>query len=149
MWGAGRCWQASAGLAKWLELGDGRCTLTPHGVPEVPVELESEPEVRRHPQDTLETERCIGRHSPLAADNLVEPGERDAQANSEGGLADIQRPEEFLKKHLSGICRGPLRRQAPSRTSASLRGARPSGSQRFRLRKHLLPPSENRRGTGC
>src|SRR5262245_2218540 len=84
-------------------------------MPEIPVVLEPEPEVGRHPQNTLEAQGGIGRHRTFSVDDLVEPRKRDSQASREGGLAYAQGTKELLQKHLPRMGRWAARWQAARR----------------------------------
>ncbi len=87
---------ALPGSAERLQDPDGGSALAPHRVPQVPVLLEAQPEVRPHPQHPLQPQRGVGGHAPFPAHDLVQTGERDPKTDGEGGLADPQRPEELL-----------------------------------------------------
>ena len=104
---------ASTRPLEGLEAGDCIGVLALHGMPQIPVELEPQPEVRRHPENSLETKRSVGSHSPLPAGDLVEAGKGNAEAYRECGLAYPQGPEELLQEHLTGMGGRPMRRQAP------------------------------------
>lgn len=48
---------------------------TAHGVPKFPIQLQSEPKVGRHPNNSCLSKRRIRRDRPLASNDLVEPRE--------------------------------------------------------------------------
>src|SRR6185295_8000459 len=95
----------------WLELFDLSRLLAVHGVLEVPVLLQTEPEVGRHSEDTRQPKRRIRSDRTLAANDLIEPPEGDSQANRERGLADSEGLQELFEQHLSGMGRRKITRQ--------------------------------------
>ena len=64
LWGVSR--GRSAGLS-----------LRPCRVPQIPVDLEAEPELWRSVQEFREPERCVRRDAPPAANDLIQPIQRN------------------------------------------------------------------------
>ena len=118
-----------AGPFKWFEASDSDRILSLHGMPQVPVKLESQPEVRRHPQDPFEPERGVRRYAATATHDLVEAWERDAQSDRKCRLTDTERTQKLLKEHLARMRRRPMRWQATSPARTCRDRLRPSGSQ--------------------
>lgn len=82
-------------------------------MPEIPIRLQSEPEVRAHASDACEAQRGVWGDGTLAANDLVQAWKRDAEANREGGLGNAEGLEKFFQQHFAGMGRRPLGWEPP------------------------------------
>jgi hypothetical protein len=64
---------------------------------EIPISLQSHPELRRRFQQPRETQGGIGGDGALAQDDLVQTVERDAESASGVNLADAERLQKLLQ----------------------------------------------------
>lgn len=80
-------------------------------MPEIPIQLQAEPEFRAHTRDAREAQRRIRGDRPLAADNLVQARKRYAEPDGEGRLRDLERFQKLLKEHLARVRRRNQARQ--------------------------------------
>jgi hypothetical protein len=83
-----------------------------HGMPQVPVLLQAEPEVGRHADDPGQPQGRVGRDAALAAHDFVQPRERDVHPLGKLRLRDRQRHEKFFAQHLARVSRRPVPRQS-------------------------------------
>ena len=71
---------------KWRELSNPLSVFGAEGVPEIPVQLQAEPEIRAHSGHLGEAERRIWRDASFLTNDLIEPREGDAEADGESRL---------------------------------------------------------------
>lgn len=83
-------------------------------VPQVPILLESQPEIGSHPCDAGKAKCRVGRDAASGVDDFVEPREGDAKPNGEGGLGDAQGPQELLHEHFPGMGGRSIGGEAPA-----------------------------------
>jgi len=83
-------------------------------MPEVPIPLSVEPELRGCAKELRKAQGCIRRDSAMAVDDLVNPRKRDVDSLGEFGLGHSERLEKLLKEHLTGMGRrSVLRKHQP------------------------------------
>src|SRR5712691_3976240 len=97
---------------------------------QVPVGLQTHPQLRRRLQQSCEPERRIGRYSPLPEDDFIESVERNAKSLRRFELTQTQRLQVLLQRFLARRDRRPQ----PIRIS--------SDSLRRGLRRHVPSPTE-------
>lgn len=98
-----------SGLGELLDRAGGA------GADEVVIGLKGEPELRGGPKGAGEQPSGFWRDTPLAANELVDPLDRDTQVPGEGDLGHPQRLEELLAEDLSwmGWCAFPRQHPGP------------------------------------
>ena len=96
-----------------FQQSNGRRTLRGKRMPQVPVLLQTKPEIRSHAGDPLQPERRIRRHASLATDDFIEPRIRNSKPPGERRLRYPQRLQKFLQQHLARMSRWPARRKPP------------------------------------
>lgn len=74
-----------------------------HRVPQIPVKLAVQPEFRRGPEKGCQSECRIRSNPAPAADYLVNPWIGDLNPLRQIDLAHVERLQEFLQQHLSGM----------------------------------------------
>ena len=104
----------------WFQPINLICFRTVHRMPKIPILLQAQPEIRGHTQNTGKAQGRIRSYRTSAFNNFVQPRVRNAQATSEFCLCKPQRLDEFLEKHLSGMCRWTITGQPPSNISGNL-----------------------------
>ena len=77
-------------------------------MPEVPVALTVEPELRRRPKETRESKGGIRGDSSLGVDDLVDAREGDVDPLGQLGLGHPDWLEELLQQHLARMGRGAV-----------------------------------------
>ena len=77
--GSGRSTRSFGG-PKRLQLGDGSGLVTPHGMPEVPILLQPEPEVGGHAHDPCESQRSVRGHTAPAANHFIQTRARNTHS---------------------------------------------------------------------
>jgi len=83
--------------------GIGRVGL--QSVPEIPVALAVQPELRGGPEETREPKGGVGCNPTLSVDDLVDSWEGDVDPLSQLGLGHVHRLQELLEEHLAGMGR--------------------------------------------
>lgn len=66
-----------------------------HRVPQIPVALQTEPEVSGHAEYSGQAQCRVRCHRPTSLDNFVETWKRHAEARGESRLSDPQRLEKL------------------------------------------------------
>ena len=66
-----------------FQQGNGRRPLRGQRMPQVPILLQAQPEIRTHAGDPRQPERRIRRHASLAADDSIEPWIRNPKPPGE------------------------------------------------------------------
>ena len=99
-----------AGSGEWFKSLNLGCLIAVDCVPEVPVLLQTEPEIGRHSDHSLESQRGIGSDASLAADDFVQAWEGYAESLGKLRLRDLERDQEFITEHLAGMRWRPMTR---------------------------------------
>jgi len=86
-------------------------------MPQIPILLQSHPEIRIHTGHAGQPQRRIRCHSPFAPNDLVETGKRHTRTNRKSRLRNAQRFGKFLEKHLTRVRWGQTGRQLPDTQS--------------------------------
>src|SRR3972149_2796583 len=76
---------------------------------EIPGELEVEPELRLHTQQSFEPQSGVRGDPPFALDKLIHTRVRHAHPLGQLRLRQTERHQELLEQHFSGVSRGPMR----------------------------------------
>ena len=92
-------------------------------MPQIPILLQPEPEVRAHAGHLGEAQRRVGRDAALRVDHFIQPRKRHAELQGEGGLRQAERLEEFLEQHLARMGWRPMRGQATLHQRRRLSGS--------------------------
>ena len=82
-----------------------------HGVPQVPLRLQRQPDLRVPACQRLEQERGVGADGPAALDDGVEPLKRNVHPVCRLDLRHSKRFEELLQEHLARVRRRAMGRQ--------------------------------------
>jgi hypothetical protein len=77
-----------------------------HGLPQVPIPLQIEPELRPGPERLAQGQGRVRANIAPAVDDLVKPGIGPAQVLGECLLGYTERLQELLEQHLAGMGRG-------------------------------------------
>ena len=80
-------------------------------MPEIPLRLERQPDLRIPTRQRLEQECRVGADTATALDDGVEPLEGDVHASGGLDLGDAERFKELLQEHLSRMRRWAMRGQ--------------------------------------
>lgn len=107
-----------------LQGSNRRRTLAMHRVPQVPILLQAEPEIGRHPDNLSESQRRIRCHPALAPRDFVQSRKRNPKPNRQGLLTDPKRLDKLFEQHLARMCWG---RFFGSRRATNRRGVRSRG----------------------
>ena len=83
---------------------------------QVPVGLETHPELWRRLQEAREPERGISRDATLAQHNLVHPVERDLESTCGLHLAQLERLQKLLEQDFARSDRRPEPVRIPRRS---------------------------------
>lgn len=103
---------------------------------QIPISLQSHPELWRGLEQPRETKSGIGADAALPENDLVQSVQRDPELPGSVGLAETLRFQELLEKDLAGRDR----RSQPVRI--------PSDNLRRGLRRHVVAPNGTLRDIG-